>query len=125
MNLTPAADQAIEVGQVSLDLRSQALIHRSRLALLADITGKLAGMTNLAARICAVAQFVLSISENFTRSSWKYPEIPLLGRFGRLLDPAYHLLRTRCHGAVGIQPQVFFELLQGSVRVVFAQSDVP
>ena len=46
-NLTPAADQAIEVGQISLDLRSQPLIHRSRLPLLAGVTGKLAGMTSL------------------------------------------------------------------------------
>src|SRR5271167_4356084 len=47
-NLTPALDQAIEVGQVSLDLHSQILIHWSRLALLADVTG----MTSLATAIC-------------------------------------------------------------------------
>ena len=41
-NLTPASDQAIQVGQVSLDLRAQALIHRhrSRLSLLVGVTGK-------------------------------------------------------------------------------------
>ncbi len=38
-NLTPTADQVIEVGFVSLDLGSQAIVHWSRLAPLADITG--------------------------------------------------------------------------------------
>src|SRR5260370_24849014 len=38
-NLTPAEDQAIEMRQVSLDLRSQALIHGSRFSLLAIIAG--------------------------------------------------------------------------------------
>src|SRR5258708_29718438 len=36
-NLTPAADQAIEVGQVRLDLRSQALIHGSCPSLLESV----------------------------------------------------------------------------------------
>src|SRR6267143_5967622 len=42
--LTPAADQAIEVGQVSLNLRSQAFIHGLRLPLLAGVTAKLASL---------------------------------------------------------------------------------
>src|SRR5271169_98202 len=50
--LAAAADQAIEVRQVSLDLCAQAFIHRSRLTLLAEFTGEFTGTTSLvAARI--------------------------------------------------------------------------
>src|ERR1039458_2526283 len=42
--LAAAAHQDVEVGQVSFDLRSQALIHWSRLALLADITREARGL---------------------------------------------------------------------------------
>jgi hypothetical protein len=48
-NLTAAPDQAIEVRQVSLDLRAQAFIHQSHLRLLAPITGEFAIATSLVA----------------------------------------------------------------------------
>jgi hypothetical protein len=48
-NLAAAADQAIDVRQVSLDLRAQVFIHRLHLTLSVDIPGEFAVATNLAA----------------------------------------------------------------------------
>jgi hypothetical protein len=48
-NLAAAADQGIDMRQVSLDLRAQAFIHRLHLTLPVDIPWEFAVATNLAA----------------------------------------------------------------------------